>query len=161
MTPEEGIRLVLREAPNGRPDPFGAFGAPPRTYTVNDGVVSLPAGIRLTTVSPPPFLIFSSPEPCRTGAVMNVRPIGVLQMEDDAGPDEKIIAVPAAKLTQRYVHVKNITDLPRITLEQIQHFFEHYKDLEPGKWVRVKGWGNIAEAHRLITEAVERHKISG
>jgi inorganic pyrophosphatase len=90
------------------------------------------------------------------GAVMSVRPVGVLFMEDEAGGDEKIIAVPSSKLTQRYDKVKNYGDLPDITLQQIQHFFEHYKDLEPNKWVKVLRWGNTEEAHRLIAEGVER-----
>ncbi|MEO8715629.1 MAG: inorganic diphosphatase, partial [Acetobacteraceae bacterium] len=63
-------------------------------------------------------------------------------------------------LTKRYLHVKNYTDLPEITLEQIQHFFEHYKDLESGKWVRVAGWGDAEEARRLIVEAIERETRS-
>ncbi len=92
------------------------------------------------------------------GAVMNVRPVGVLVMEDDGGQDEKIIAVPSSKLTQRYDRVENYTDLPEITLKQIEHFFEHYKDLEPGKWAKIIRWGDKAEAHRLIQEAVERAK---
>ena len=75
------------------------------------------------------------------GAVMSVRPVGVLLMEDEAGGDEKIIAVPSSKLTQRYDKVRTYSDLPEITLQQIQHFFEHYKDLEPGKWVKVMRWG--------------------
>ena len=90
------------------------------------------------------------------GAVMSVRPVGVLLMEDEAGGDEKIIAVPSSKLTQRYDKVKNYSDLPDITLQQIQHFFEHYKDLEPGKWVKVLRWGDAEEAHRLILEGIER-----
>ena len=90
------------------------------------------------------------------GAVMSVRPVGVLLMEDEAGGDEKIIAVPSSKPTQRYDKVKNFSDLPEITLAQIQHFFEHYKDLERGKWVKVKRWGAQEEAHRLIEEAIAR-----
>ena len=78
-------------------------------------------------------------------------------MSDDGGGDEKIIAVPSAKLTKRYVNVENHTDLPTITLEQIQHFFEHYKDLEPGKWVKISGWGDAAEAKKRIQEAIDRH----
>ena len=92
------------------------------------------------------------------GAVMNVRPVGVLVMEDDGGQDEKIIAVPSSKLTQRYDRVANYTDLPEITIKQIEHFFEHYKDLEPGKWVKIVRWGDTAEAHRLIREGIERAK---
>ena len=92
------------------------------------------------------------------GAIMSVRPVGVLFMEDDAGGDEKILAVPAAKLTRRYENVHNYTDLPQITLDQIQHFFERYKDLEPGKWVKVVRWGNAEEAQKLILEGIARAK---
>jgi inorganic pyrophosphatase len=92
------------------------------------------------------------------GAMMSVRPVGVLFMEDEAGGDEKIIAVPSSKLTRRYDTVKNLNDLPKITLEQVQHFFEHYKDLEGEKWVRVSHWGDIDEAHRLIREGIARAK---
>ena len=92
------------------------------------------------------------------GAVIAVRPVGVLFMEDEAGGDEKIIAVPTSKLTQRYDKVINYRDLPEITLQQIQHFFEHYKDLEPKKWVKVLRWGNADEARKLIVEGIERAK---
>jgi len=92
------------------------------------------------------------------GAVMSVRPVGVLFMEDEAGGDEKIIAVPTSKLTQRYDKIKNYDDLPDITLQQIRHFFEHYKDLESGKWVKVLRWGNASEAQKLILEGIERAK---
>jgi inorganic pyrophosphatase len=90
------------------------------------------------------------------GAVMSVRPVGVLFMEDEAGGDEKIIAVPSSKLTRRYDTVKSYSDLPDITIKQVQHFFEHYKDLEPGKWVKVLRWGGIEDAHRLILEGIKR-----
>ena len=90
--------------------------------------------------------------------VINVRPIGVLIMEDNAGQDEKIIAVPSHALTKRYDEVLNATDLPEITLQQIEHFFEHYKDLEPGKWVKISGWQGADDAKRLIVEAIERAK---
>lgn len=90
------------------------------------------------------------------GAVLAVRPIGVLKMQDEAGTDEKILAVPVPRLTRRYEHVRNYTDLPEITLHQVQHFFEHYKDLEAGKWVKVLGWGDAAEAQALIAAAIER-----
>ncbi|MCF2521366.1 inorganic diphosphatase [Bradyrhizobium sp. G127] len=92
------------------------------------------------------------------GAVIAVRPVGVLFMEDEAGGDEKIIAVPTSKLTQRYDKVQNYSDLPEITLQQIQHFFEHYKDLEPNKWVKVLRWGNADDARKLILEGIERAK---
>jgi inorganic pyrophosphatase len=91
---------------------------------------------------------------------MNCRPVGVLLMEDDAGGDEKVIAVPSAKLTRRYERIKSYQDLPEITIEQIRHFFQHYKDLEPNKWVKIRGWGNADEARRLIVEAIERAKTA-
>jgi len=94
------------------------------------------------------------------GAMMSVRPVGVLVMEDEAGGDEKIIAVPSTRLTRRYENVKSYKDLPQITLAQVQHFFEHYKDLEEGKWVKVVKWGDAEEACRLIVEGMERNKSS-
>jgi inorganic pyrophosphatase len=103
-------------------------------------------------------VLVSNTRPIVPGAVINVRPVGVLRMEDNAGGDEKIIAVPSPRLTKRYVNVYNYTDMPEITRDQIQHFFEHYKDLEPGKWVKIMGWGDADEARGLIVEAIEREK---
>jgi inorganic pyrophosphatase len=90
------------------------------------------------------------------GAVIAVRPVGVLKMQDEAGGDEKIIAVPVPRLTRRYEKVLGYKDLPEITLKQIEHFFEHYKDLESNKWVKVLGWGDAAEAKRMILESIDR-----
>jgi inorganic pyrophosphatase len=95
------------------------------------------------------------------GAIMAVRPVGVLLMEDESGGDEKIVAVPSSKLTKRYEKIVNYTDLPQITLDQIQHFFEHYKDLEPGKWVKVVRWGDAAEARSLIEKGAAKAKAKG
>jgi inorganic pyrophosphatase len=92
------------------------------------------------------------------GCYINVRPIGVLIMEDNAGQDEKVIAVPMPKLTRRYEKVLNYTDLPEITLQQVEHFFSHYKDLEPGKWVKIGGWHDAARARQMIAEGIERAK---
>jgi inorganic pyrophosphatase len=92
------------------------------------------------------------------GAVIAVRPVGVFLMQDEAGVDEKIIAVPVTRLTRRYESVQDFTQLPTITIEQIQHFFEHYKDLEPKKWVKPLGWGDANEARRLIMESIQRAK---
>jgi inorganic pyrophosphatase len=92
------------------------------------------------------------------GAIMNCRVVGVLLMEDEAGGDEKIIAVPSSKLTKRYDSVQNYKDLPQITLDQIEHFFTHYKDLETGKWVKVLRWGDAAEAKQIILQSIERAK---
>ncbi|OYU48012.1 MAG: inorganic pyrophosphatase [Rhizobiales bacterium PAR1] len=103
-------------------------------------------------------VLVANTRPIIPGAVINVKPIGVLRMEDDGGGDEKIIAVPSAKLTQRYANVQNYTDLPEISWRQIEHFFLHYKDLEPGKWVKLLGWGDAEEARGLIVEAIERAK---
>jgi inorganic pyrophosphatase len=90
------------------------------------------------------------------GAVVAVRPVGVLRMQDEAGGDEKIIAVPTTRLTRRYEKVHSYIDLPDITLKQIEHFFQHYKDLENAKWVKVLGWGDADEAKSLITDAIAR-----
>jgi inorganic pyrophosphatase len=94
------------------------------------------------------------------GAIMACRIVGVLLMEDEAGGDEKLIAVPAPKLSQRYEHVENYTDLPRITLDQIEHFFAHYKDLEPGKWVKIKGWRGADEAREMVLQGIARAKAA-
>jgi inorganic pyrophosphatase len=103
-------------------------------------------------------VLVANTRPIVPGAVINVRPIGALKMEDDGGGDEKIIAVPVPRLTKRYENVHSYKDLPVITREQIQHFFEHYKDLEPGKWVKLIGWADADEARKLIVEAIERAK---
>ena len=105
-------------------------------------------------------VLVANTRPIVPGAVLNVRPVGVLKMDDEAGGDEKIIAVPSPKLTKRYLNVTSYSHLPQITLEQIQHFFEHYKDLEPGKWVKVIGWGDAAEARAMITAAIARAKAA-
>ena len=94
------------------------------------------------------------------GAVMNCRIVGVLLMTDEAGSDEKLLAVPSSHLTARYESVTNYTDLPEITLKQIEHFFAHYKDLEPGKWVKINGWGDAAAARMLVAEGIARAKAA-
>ena len=90
------------------------------------------------------------------GCLINVRPIGVLIMEDNAGQDEKVIAVPSTHVSRRYEKVHEFSDLPAITLQQIEHFFEHYKDLEPGKWVRIGNWHGSEHAKEMIRKAIER-----
>jgi len=94
------------------------------------------------------------------GAVVACKPVGVLRMNDEAGGDEKIVAVPVPRLTRRYENVQNYLDLPDITIKQIEHFFEHYKDLETGKWVKVTGWGNAIEAEQLILEGIKRQEAA-
>ncbi len=93
------------------------------------------------------------------GCVINARPIGVLIMEDNAGQDEKIIAVPSPHITKRYENVHDYTDLPQISLDQIAHFFQHYKDLEPGKWVKISGWYGVERARQMIVEGLARARV--
>ena len=92
--------------------------------------------------------------PLMPGCVVAARPVGVLKMEDDGGQDEKILAVPASRLHPFYEEVDQYSDLPEILLEQIHHFFSHYKDLEKGKWVKVSGWGDKNEAAALIEAGI-------
>lgn len=94
--------------------------------------------------------------PVIPGAIIKVRPVGVLIMEDESGTDEKILAVPIAKLDIKYDMIKDISDVSQITKDRISHFFEHYKKLEKGKWVKIKGWENAAIAEKLIQEAINR-----
>ncbi len=94
--------------------------------------------------------------PVISGAIVACRPIGVLKMKDESGHDEKIIAVPTDKLHSFYTGVTCYKDLPPILCEQIAHFFQHYKDLEHGKWVEIAGWGDAAEARQLITDGQKR-----
>jgi inorganic pyrophosphatase len=104
----------------------------------------------------PVDIIIANTRAVTPGAIMNCRPIGVLMMSDEAGGDEKILAVPSTHLTKRYEKVENYSDLPEITLQQIEHFFQHYKDLETNKWVKIEGWGDAAKAKMLIQEAIDR-----
>jgi inorganic pyrophosphatase len=103
-------------------------------------------------------VLIANTRPLVPGCVMSCRPIGVLVMADEKGRDEKIVAVPAAHITRRWENVQDFSDLPEITRDQINHFFEHYKDLEPGKWVKVENWGDAARAKQMIVEAIERAK---
>lgn len=96
--------------------------------------------------------------PVMPGAVIASRPVGVLIMEDEKGMDEKIIAVPVAKLHPYHDNVENYTDIRPILRDQIEHFFTHYKDLEKGKWVKTIRWGDTAEAKQMILEGIERAK---
>ncbi|HEU4839663.1 MAG TPA: inorganic diphosphatase [Micavibrio sp.] len=90
------------------------------------------------------------------GALIASRPVGVLLMEDDKGVDEKIVAVPVARLFPYHNNIENYTDIRPILRDQIEHFFAHYKDLEKDKWVKLGGWGDAALAKRLILEGAER-----
>jgi inorganic pyrophosphatase len=94
------------------------------------------------------------------GSVVRVRPIGVLKLEDEAGGDEKLITVPVDTTFPYYTDVGERGDLPSIVLAQIEHFFTHYKDLEPQKWVRIGNWGDAEEARRIVVEAIEAEKAA-
>jgi inorganic pyrophosphatase len=96
--------------------------------------------------------------PIVAGAVVKCRPVGVLMMEDDKGGDEKLLCVPVNTTFPYYADVVTYKDMPPIVLQQIEHFFTHYKDLEPGKWAKLNGWGDVDDAKRIIMECVERAK---
>ena len=96
------------------------------------------------------------PLPLLHGSVVRCRPVGVLKMTDESGEDAKVLAVPHEKVTPLYKDVENATDLPEQILNQIAHFFEHYKDLEAGKWVKVDGWEDAAAARQEIEDSVKR-----
>ncbi|HGX92458.1 MAG TPA: inorganic diphosphatase [Candidatus Tenderia sp.] len=104
----------------------------------------------------PVDVLVVTPHPLIAGSVVKVRPIGVLKMSDESGIDAKVLAVPVTKLTDRYAHIEDIDDMPKQMLDQISHFFEHYKDLEKGKWVKLEGWGNVADAQAEIEASIKR-----
>lgn len=96
--------------------------------------------------------------PLMPGSVIEVRPVGMLFMRDEEGEDAKIIAVPIDKIDPTFSNIKDINDVPDAIKNKITHFFEHYKELEPGKWVKVSGWGNASQAKERISKAIERAK---
>ncbi len=99
-------------------------------------------------------------EPLLPGSVVEAKPIGVLMTEDEEGPDAKIVAVPKEKIDPRFKGVESIDDLPIVIKDKIKHFFEHYKELEPGKWVKVIGWMGREDALKRISDAIERFRES-
>jgi inorganic pyrophosphatase len=96
--------------------------------------------------------------PIIPGAIIKVRPVGVLMMEDESGVDEKILAVPTSKLDVTFDGIKDIDDVPEMLKSKIKHFFEHYKELEKGKWVKIAGWKDAATARATIEGAIDRVK---
>jgi inorganic pyrophosphatase len=113
------------------------------------------------TLSPdgdPVDVLVLTPVPLISGSVVRCRPVGVLKMTDESGDDAKVLAVPIDKLCKEYRQVQDFRDLPPSVLEQVAHFFEHYKDLDEGKWVRVEGWAGIDEARKEILDSVELFK---
>jgi len=103
-------------------------------------------------------VLVTTPVPLIAGSVIQCRPVGVLKMTDESGDDAKILAVPIDKLCKSYHNAITIDDMPPMLLEQIAHFFEHYKDLDEGKWVRIEGWGSLNEAKEEIMSSVEMFK---
>jgi inorganic pyrophosphatase len=161
--PPEDVNVIIEVSVGGQPIKYemnkeagvlvvDRFLYTPMTYPGNYGFVPH----TLSEDGDPIDVLVCNTRQLVPGCVINVRPIGALMMEDDSGKDEKIIAVPSSHLTKRYEGIDNFSDLPDITLRQIQHFFEHYKDLEPEKWVRVGNWRDPDEAHRLIHESIAR-----
>ena len=108
----------------------------------------------------PVDVLVITPFPLIHGVVVSCRAIGVLLMEDEGGLDAKLLAVPEDKILPIYTHWQKPEDMNPLRLNQIQHFFEHYKDLEPGKWVKVNGWGGVAQAHQEILDGIEGYAQS-
>ena len=106
----------------------------------------------------PVDVLVPTPYPLQAGSVIRCRPVGVLHMTDESGEDAKILALPADSLSRIYRGINEATELSQLLLDQIVHFFEHYKDLEPSKWVKIKGWEDSAAAKKEIIESVERYQ---
>ena len=106
----------------------------------------------------PVDVLVVTPVPLISGSVVTCRPIGMLKMADESGFDAKVLAVPVNKLTKMYENIKTYEDLPKPLLRSIEHFFEHYKDLEDGKWVEIKGWGSVEDAIDEIDNSVKKYK---
>jgi inorganic pyrophosphatase len=106
----------------------------------------------------PVDVLVITPFPLIPGVVVKCRPIGILKMEDEAGGDAKVLAVPTTKILPIYSHWEKPEDMNEMRLKQIQHFFEHYKDLEPGKWVKVVGWDGPAGAREEIVAGMKRYE---
>ncbi len=163
----ENVNVIIEIPTHGEPvkyevdKPSGAmfvdrFLSTAMRYPCNYGYV--PA--TLSADGDPVDVLVLTPRPLISGSVICCRPVGVLEMEDEAGDDAKLLAVPIDKLTSLYRDIKTFRDLPQETLEQISHFFEHYKDLERNKWVRIKGWAGVDRAKAEIMESIARYEES-
>jgi inorganic pyrophosphatase len=130
------------------------FIATPMHYPCNYGFVPC----TLSDDGDPADVLVISPYPIRSGSAIECRAVGVLIMEDEKGMDEKIIAVPSSSITKMYDHIKDVNDVNPALLNQIKHFFEHYKDLEKGKWVKVKTLENTETAVDLLIKAKANYK---
>jgi inorganic pyrophosphatase len=112
----------------------------------------------LSSDGDPVDVLVVTPVPLIPGSVIRCRPVGVLLMTDESGDDAKVLAVPVDKLCKAFGKTRNIEDVSPVLLEQIAHFFEHYKDLDEGKWVRVRGWSGVEDAHKEILASIEMYK---
>lgn len=130
------------------------FMASPMFYPCNYGYIPH----TLSEDGDPIDVLVHTPYPLVHGSVIACRPVGVLNMKDEAGPDAKLIAVPIKKLTSLYDDINDVDDLPELLKAQISHFFTRYKELEKGKWVEIEGWANAANAKQQILESIERAK---
>ncbi|RRJ83549.1 inorganic diphosphatase [Aestuariirhabdus litorea] len=130
------------------------FMATPMFYPANYGYIPN----TLADDGDPLDVLVVTPYPVAVGSVIRCRPVGVLNMSDESGEDAKLIAVPHDKLTTLYKDIKEYTDLPELLLKQIQHFFENYKDLEEGKWVKVDNWDNADAAKKAIMDSIAAYK---
>lgn len=132
------------------------FMATPMFYPCNYGYIPQ----TLSEDGDPLDVLVVTPYPVIPGCVIRCRPVGILNMSDEAGQDAKLVAVPHDKLSALYTDVKSYKDLPSLLIQQIEHFFENYKDLEPGKWVKVDGWADADAARQEILKAVEAYRNS-
>ncbi|PAV25381.1 inorganic pyrophosphatase [Tamilnaduibacter salinus] len=129
------------------------FMATPMFYPCNYGFIPH----TLADDGDPLDVLVIAPYPVQPGSIIRARPVGVLNMEDEAGGDAKLVAVPHDKLTKAYSDVKDVDDIPQLLRDQIQHFFENYKTLEPGKWVKVQNWDNADAARKAVEESVANY----
>ena len=130
------------------------FMAAPMFYPCNYGYIPH----TLSEDGDPIDVLVHTPYPLVHGSVIACRPVGVLNMKDEAGPDSKLIALPKKNLTTMYDHIDDVDELPDLLKAQIGHFFTRYKEVEKGKWVEVEGWADAADAKRQILESIERAK---
>ena len=164
-TPPEDINVIIEVSIGGEPIKYeldkasgtlfvDRFLYTPMRYPGNYGFVPH----TLSEDGDPIDVLVANTRPLVPGCVISCRPVGVLVMADEKGQDEKIVAVPSHDITKRYDSIHDFSDMPDITRQQINHFFEHYKDLEPGKWVKVEEWGDADRAKQMIQEAIDRAK---
>lgn len=160
--PPEDLNVVIEIPANSNPIKYeidkdsdavfvDRFMATPMFYPANYGYIPN----TLSEDGDPLDVLVVAPYPVVPGAVIRCRPVGILNMSDESGKDAKIIAVPHSKLTTIYDNVKTAEDLPALLLQQIEHFFENYKDLEAGKWVKIDSWGSIDDAKAVILASIE------